>query len=104
MENPREILNKVQLGVMTDGIVRDLNNNDLESFEKWLENQPEFMKDWYKDHKEIAHDDYNNMYVLAYGVPVEKKVPDRNDHTLYEELQRSGEVYILDDEQGNTVY
>ena len=103
MENPREILNKVQLGVMTDGIVRDLNNNDLESFEKWLENQPEFMKDWYKDHKEIAHDDYNNMYVLAYGVPVEKKVPDRNDHTLYEELQRSGEVYILDDEQGNTV-
>ena len=31
MENPREILNKVQLGVMTDGIVRDLNNNDLES-------------------------------------------------------------------------
>lgn len=34
MENPREILNKVQLGVMTDGIVRDLNNNDLESFEK----------------------------------------------------------------------
>lgn len=103
MENPREILNKVQLGVMTDGIVRDLNNNELESFEKWLENQPEFMKDWYKDHKEIAHDDYNNMYVLAYGVPVEKKVPDRNDHTLYEELQRSGEVYILDDEQGNTV-
>ena len=103
MENPREILNKVQLGVMTDGIVRDLNNNDLESFEKWLENQPEFMKDWYKDHKEIAHDDYNNMYVLAYGIPVEKKVPDRNDHTLYEELQRSGEVYILDDEQGNTV-
>lgn len=84
IENPREIKNKLNLGVDTDEIVRDVNGNDLSSYDKWLEKQPEAIKNWYKKHKEIGHDDYNNQYVLAFGEPAEDKVPARNDHTLYE--------------------
>lgn len=84
IENPREIKNKLNLGVDTDEIVRDVNGNDLSSYDKWLEKQPEAIKNWYKKHKEIGHDDYNNQYVLAFGEPIENKVPARNDHTLYE--------------------